>query len=134
MARIHGKKGEIKMDPTGGATAVTVADMNAWTLDMAKDRVEVTAFQDVNKQRVAGLPDYSGTVSGWWSSASAGVFFDAVLGDTAVMLHLVPNTLEPTFFFEGLANLDGSVNVSATGAVAIAGKWDAAGNWTFNKI
>jgi|SRR5262245_64613489 len=130
MARIHGKNGQVMMDPTGGATPVEVADLNAWTLDMAKDRVEVTAFGDTNKKRVAGLPDYSGTVGGWWNSVSSPTFFDAVLGDAAVMLKLVPNELEPTYFFTGLANLDGSINVSATGAVSISGKWDAADNWT----
>jgi hypothetical protein len=36
-----------------------------------------------------------------------------------------------TDYFQGLANLDGSVNCSATGAVAISGKWDAAANWTY---
>src|SRR5262245_58781021 len=129
--RIHGKHGQIKMDPTGigGATLVIVADMNEWTLDMSKDRVEVTAFGDTNKQRVAGLPDYSGTLAGWWNSASSPTFFDAVLGDVAVMLDLIPDSTEPTYLFEGKANLDGSVNVSATGAVSISGKWDAAGNW-----
>lgn len=128
--RIHGKHGEVQMDATGGSTPVAVADLNAWTLDMSKDRVEVTAFGDTNKQRVAGLPDYSGTLGGWWNSASSPAFFDAVLGDIAVMLHLIPDNVEPTNYFSGLANLDGSVNVSATGAVSIAGKWDAAGNWT----
>jgi hypothetical protein len=34
------------------------------------------------------------------------------------------------YLFEGLANIDGSVNVSATGGVSIAGKWDAFDNWS----
>jgi len=129
--RIHGKTGSIKMDPTGvgGAGLVVVADMSEWTLDMSKDRVEVTAFNDSNKVRVAGLPDYSGTVTGWWNAATSPVFFEAVLGTVAVMLNLIPNSLDPTYFFEGKANLDGSINCSATGAVSVAGKWDAAGSW-----
>lgn len=129
--RIHGKHGQIKMDPTGagGVGLVVVADMSEWTLDMAKDRVEVTAFGDANKQRVAGLPDYSGTVAGWWNSATSPAFFRVVLGEVPALLNLIPDELEPTYLFAGLGNLDGSVNVSATGAVSIAGKWDAAGNW-----
>src|SRR5262245_55413364 len=129
MSRIHGKHGEVQMDPTGGATAVAVADLNAWTLDMATDRVEVTAFGDTNKTRVAGLADFSGTIGGWWNSASTPAYFDAVLAGTPVTLKLVPNKLEPTYLFSGLANVDGSINVSATGAVSMSGKWDAAGNW-----
>ena len=132
MARIHGKNGQVKMDPTGagGATLVVVADVSEWTLDASKARVEVTAFGETNKQRVAGLPDFSGTLAGWWNDASAIKFFTAVLGDVAVKLNLIPDKNTATTFFEGLANLDGSVNCSATGAVSIAGKWDAAGNWT----
>src|SRR5262245_37018548 len=130
MARIHGKNGQVKMDPTGGSSLATVADLNAWTLDLAKDRVEVTAFGDTNKKRVTGLPDYSGTLGGWWNSATSPALFDVILGDIAPMLELIPNSLEPTFLFKGLANVDGSINVSATGAVSISGKWDAFDNWT----
>ena len=33
MARHHGSKGQVKMDPTGGATAAAVGDLNGgrWT-------------------------------------------------------------------------------------------------------
>jgi|SRR5262245_66243115 len=127
--RIHGKNGQVKMDPAGGSSLVTVADLNAWTLDASKDRVEVTAFGDTNKIRVAGLPDYSGTLGGWWETTSGPLFFQAVFGNTAVTLHLVPDSTITGEFFEGKANLDGSVNCSATGAVSISGKWDAAGPW-----
>jgi hypothetical protein len=128
--RLHGKTGQVKMDPAGGGAVVTVADLNAWTLDMATARVEVTAFGDTNIRRVSGLPDFSGTLAGWWNAATSPAYFMAVLAGVPVTLRLIPNTADPTVFFNGLANIDGSVNVSATGGVTIAGKWDAAGNWT----
>lgn len=128
--RIHGKHGQIKMDPTGGASPVVVADLHAWTLDMSTDKVEVTAFGDTNKRRVNGLPDFAGTLAGWWNAATSPAYFTAVLAGIAVFLQLIPSTDDPTVLFSGLANIDGSINVSATGAVSIAGKWDAAGNWT----
>src|SRR5262245_45425481 len=129
--RIHGKNGQVKMDPTGvgGAGLVVVADISEWTLDARKDRVEVTAFGDTNKIRVAGLPDYSGTVAGWWETTSSPLFFNVVFGNVAAMLRLIPDGTIPLEYFEGKANLDGSVNCSATGAVSISGKWDAAGPW-----
>jgi hypothetical protein len=129
--RLHGKNGQIQMDPAGGSTLVTLGDMNAWTLDMATDRVEVTAFGDTNKRRVSGLPDFAGTLSSWWNAVatSSPKYFAAVLAGTPVTLRLVPNTADPTVYFQGLANVDGSVNVSATGAISSSGKWDAAGNW-----
>jgi hypothetical protein len=130
--RLHGKNGQIKMDAAGGTTFVTLADMNAWTLDMSTDRVEVTAFGDTNKRRVAGLPDYTGDLSGWWNAVatSSPAYFAAVLAGTPVTLRLTPNTNDPTTYFQGLANVDGGVSVSATGAISTKGKWDAAGNWT----
>lgn len=141
MARKHGKSGQVLMDiggspgsPVGGSpyAPVAIADLNAWTLEMTRERVPVPAFGDTNIIRVTGLPDFSGTIGGWWNSASSPAFFGVVLGDDPVFLRLVPSTDEPTYYFQGLSNLDGSINVSATGAVAISGNWDAADNWEMN--
>lgn len=130
--RLHGKNGRIQMDAAGGSSLVTLGDLNAWTLDMSTDRVEVTAFGDTNKRRVSGLPDFSGGLGGWWNAvaSSSPAYFAAVLAGTPVTLRLIPNTNDATVYFQGLANVDGGVNVSATGAISTAGKWDAAGNWT----
>ena len=67
----------------------------------------------------------------WWNAVatSSPTYFAAVLAGTPVTLQLIPNTADPTVFFQGLANVDGSVNVSATGAISSSGKWDAADNW-----
>lgn len=130
MARIHGNRGQVKMDPAGGSTLVTVASLNEWNLDLAKDRVDVTCFGDTNKVKVTGLPDYSGTFGGFWdASTTPAAIFDVIFGTVAPMLALIPDTLAPTFLFKGLANLDGNIKVSATGAVSIGGKFDAAGAW-----
>lgn len=129
--RLHGKKGSVQMDPAGGSALVTLTDLDAWTLDMSTAREVVTAFGDTNVRRVAGLPDFSGTLSGWWNAvaSSSPAYFAAVLAGTPVTLRLIPNTADPTVYFQGLANVDGGVNVSAAGAIKTAGKWDAAGNW-----
>jgi hypothetical protein len=128
--RIHGKHGQIKMDPTGGATTVVVADLNAWTLDVSKDLVDVTCFGDTNKRSVVGLPNYTGTFGGQWNSASSPTLFDVIFGDIAPKLELIPDSLEPTYMFSGLANLDGSINCDSKGSVTITGKFSAFDNWT----
>lgn len=130
--RLHGKNGRIQMDPAGGSALVTLGDLNSWSLDMSTDRVDVTAFGDTNKRRVAGLPDYTGDLGGWWNAvaSSSPAYFAAVLAGIPITLRLIPNILDPTTYFQGLANVDGGVNVSATGAISTKGKWDAAGNWT----
>lgn len=129
--RIHGKTGQIQMDPAGGSALVVIGDMNSWTLDMSTDRVDMTAFGDTNKHRVSGLPDYSGGIGGFWNAVatSSPAYFAAVLAGLPVTLRLVPNTNDPTVYFQGLANIDGSVNVGSNGGVTTRGKWDAAGNW-----
>ena len=127
--RIHGSKGSVMVDPTGGALAVAVASLNEWTLDMSRDTVDVTAFQDENKVYVLGLKDIQGTIGGWYDSSDLALF-EVSEGDVAALLKLVPTTLEPTFFWSGLAYLDASINVSATGAVSVSSKFVAAGPWT----
>ena len=129
MARRHGSKGQVLMDPAGGTTTVAVGDLNAWTLDSSRDRVETSAFGDVNKTYVQGLPDMKGTFGGFWNSASSPALFDAAEGDTAVTLELVPSTLDPTYLFTGPAYLDASINVAANGAITVGGSWVAAGAW-----
>jgi len=130
MARIHGKKGDILIDPTGGATPTSLASSDSWTLDMSKDRVDVTCFQDTNKRTVLGLPAYSGSLSGCWdSSTTPEQLFAVVFGDVPAMLSLVPDTNDPTFLFKGLANIDAALDVSAKGAVTWSSKFDAADNW-----
>jgi len=118
------------MDPTGGSTAVAVADLNAWTANFARDTADVTAFGDTNKQYVVGLPDVKGTVGGWWNAASSPTLFGVALSDIPVLLKLIPSTLESTYLFTGLAYLDSAINVAANGAVSISGNFVGAGPWT----
>jgi len=130
MARIHGSKGQVKIDPTGGASPVVVSSVDSWDLDLARDRVDVTCFGDTNKVTVQGLPSYSGALSGAWDSATTPAeIFAVIFGTVPVTLHLVPDAGDATHFFEGLANLDGSIKTPAKGAVTWASKFDAAGPW-----
>jgi hypothetical protein len=133
MARQHGSNGQVLIDPAGGTTYVAVASLNAWTLDLSRDRVDVTAFGDTNKQFVQGLPNFSGTFGGFWDpTTTPTAVFDVVLGTVAAGLKLVPSTLTASNFFSGLAYLDGNVSVDSNGAVTIGGSFVAAGNWTLS--
>jgi hypothetical protein len=131
MARRHGSYGQMKMDPTGGATAVLVASLNAWTLDLSRDTVDVTAFGDLNKQYVLGLPDIKGTYGGWWDAAESKKLFDLALGVVAPLIELYPSSQDPTYYFKGHGYTDASINVTATGAVALSGNFVASDNWVF---
>lgn len=132
MARIHGKNGQVQIDApptTSPPTLVTLADINEWSLNMSKDRVDVSAFGDTNKQKVLGLPDFSGTLGGWWNSLTTPTLFDVVLGNDPAYLRLIPTSAEPTFYFQGQAYLDGSISVPSNGAASVGATFDAADNW-----
>ena len=127
MARQHGYKGDVLIDPTGTTTYVTVASLNEWTADFSRDRVDVTCFNDPVKTTLPGLPDAKGTFKGIWDPTTTPTeVFDVAFGDVAVGLKLVPSNLTPTTFFSGLAYLDASINVAVNGAITISGTWSAA--------
>jgi hypothetical protein len=105
-----------------------VASMNKWTLDLARDRADVTSFGDTNKQYVQGLPDVKGTLGGFWDAPNVEIF-DVAMGDTPAFLSLIPSSLDSTYAFEGMAFLDAGLDVDSSGAVTINGSYVAAGEW-----
>ena len=137
--RIHGRFGQVYMDlggspgsPIGGSpyAPVLVGDVKSFNISMKTDRADVTAQGDTNKRRVAGLPDYSGSLSCWYNtSGDTLTIAAAILAGTPVFLRLMPDSREPTTYFEGLSNLDGDLKVDVGGGVSFDGTWDAAGDW-----
>jgi hypothetical protein len=130
MARRHGSKGSIEIDPDGGAVTTPVGSLNSWSLDMERDKEDVTCFGDTNKQYVLGLADIQGEIEGVWDEVESPDFLRIALGEVPVMLKLVPSTITPTHFFTGLAYLDAGIECPADGAVTISGSFVAAGPWT----
>jgi hypothetical protein len=129
--RLHGALGQIRMDPlgVGGAAAVVVASLNKWDLDLAKDRVKVTAFGDANQVYVEGLPDIKGSYGGWYDPAEGLVIFDVIFGTVKPYLELLPSSLTPLVKFGGKALMDGKISVDSNGAVSIGGSFAASGAW-----
>ena len=123
--RYHGKTGKVSM----GTPAVEVASLNKWTLSAATDKVDVTAFGDTNKQYVQGLPDYKGSVAGWFDDQEDALFV-AADATTPVDLELLPVEGVATIKWAGKAWLDASIDVPADGAISVSGDWVAAGPWT----
>jgi hypothetical protein len=128
MARFHGSKGVAYVSTTGSGTATQVLSLNNWTLDMATDTVEVTAFGDANKTYVQGLRDIKGTLSGFWDSVDD-TLFDGSESTDGVKLYLYPSSTYATAYFYGPAWLSASIAVPATGAVTITGSFSANGAW-----
>lgn len=131
MARRHGSKGQVKMDPTGGATAAAIASLRSWSLDMSRDRADATCFGDTNRVWLQGLPNVEGEVGGVWDETTTPTeLFEVAMGDVAPFLELIPSTLAPTAKFSGLGYLDASIEVNHDGVIEVSGSFAAAGPWT----
>lgn len=123
----HGKDALVYLSTTA-AGALSLIKLSAWTLDMAKDQVDVTSFGDTNKVYVQGLPDLKGSISGFWDAESDAIF-DASESADGCNLQLYPCSLDMDRYFGGPAWLSASINTDVNDAVKISGEFTARGNW-----
>ena len=128
MARYPARSAVMYLSTTGSGTATNVIAINAWTINATTDRIDVTAFGDANKVTVPGLPDLSGTFSGWWDDTESKPF-TAASSSTGCNMYLYPSADAPSKFWSGPAWIDVSMDCSVAGAVAISGNISARGSW-----
>lgn len=128
MSVYAGRKGLIYLSTTGTGAATSVIKLNAWTINKATDKIEVTAFGDANKTYVQGLPDVQGTLGGFWDDTETKPFSAAGSSD-GCKLYLYPSSDKLTSYHYGPAWLDMSMEVSVSGAVTISGSFAANGSW-----
>ena len=128
MSRYHGRNGVLYVSTTGTGNAVPVGTVATWELNLATDKVEVTALGDSNKQYVQGLKDLKGRFSGFWDNGYE-VLFDA--GDSAdgCKMYIYPASNASGIYWSGPAWLDASINGGVSAAVAISGEFVANGAW-----
>jgi hypothetical protein len=125
MARIHGRNGRLYAALTSNGTAEPVTFLNNWSISFAVDNVDVTAFGDTGKVYVAGLPDASGSYSGFYDDATV-QFYTAATDGIARPFYLYPSTASNTKYWFGTAIFDFNVDAAVDGAVQVAGDWNAA--------
>lgn len=124
MARKHGRNGRLYASIASGGTPEPIAFLNQWSIDFTVDNIDVTAFGDTNKTYVAGLPDSSGSFSGFFDSAGNDMYAAAADG-IARKFYLYVDVAEATYWY-GTALFDFSVSSSVDGAVTVSGDWNAA--------
>lgn len=130
MARYAGRKGRLYVGLANDtATAEPVAYLKSWSLDMGTDKIDVTALGDLNKVSVAGLASASGSYSGFWDSATSQLFTAATDG-LARKFYLYMTTDVATKYIWGTAFWDATISTDVSGAVEIAGNYEAASNVT----
>lgn len=128
MAKYHGRKGVVYISTTGTGAATSIVGLNRWTLDMKTDTADTTEFGASNKTYVQGLPDVSGTLSGFWDDTSDSLY-DASRSTDGVKLYLYPSSDASGKYWYGPAWVDMSIDTTATDAIKVSANFKANGNW-----
>lgn len=130
MARYHGKEGQVYVSTSGSTVAVPVIALSNWSLSLARDRVDVTAFGDVNKTKVQGLAEVSGSASGFWDDTED-TLFDAADSADGTNMYLYPDAANAEAkYWYGTAFLDISeIGAAVDGAVPVSVTFEAKGAW-----
>ena len=126
MARIAGTTGRLYVGiASSSAAAEPVAYISKMSLDFATDDLEVTAMGDVNKVYVAGMPDCSGSFSGFYDDATAQTYTAARDGAARNFYWYpkTPSNTGPYWFGTGL--FDFSIETEINGAVSVSGNFKA---------
>lgn len=128
MARNAGRYGRMYFNITSAGTAEPAVYIRQWGFNAATDKIEVTAQGDVNKVYVAGLPDFSGDLSGFYDDATAQMWTAAIEG-VARKMYIYPTSSTSTYWF-GTGLLDFNLSEAVDGAVEITASWAAATAFT----
>lgn len=113
---------------TGTGTPIAAISLSQWSLDKATDKIDVTAFGDLNKTYVQGLPDIKGSLAGFFDS-SDDALFDGSESNDGIRIYLYPSSLAPTIYHYGPAWLDASISVDVKGACTVSASFVANGSW-----
>lgn len=129
MSRFAGRNARLYVAIASGGTAEPITFIKSFSHDRSVDRYDVTAYGDVNKSNVQGLPNAAGNWSGWYDDSTAQLYTAATDG-VSRKTYFYPNTSDPTKYFFGLAFFDQSAEFPVDGAVSVSGTWAADGAWT----
>ncbi|MCM8774473.1 MAG: hypothetical protein NC820_07060 [Candidatus Omnitrophica bacterium] len=111
------------------ATTMDVGNMFNWKLDIKLENVDVTAFCDGYRQRVATYRDWSGTADGYQTND---YWFKACAQNNFFYVLLYPDKSIDEYWV-GRAIVDWGATVPHTGAVTEAIKFTGAGSLSYKQ-
>jgi hypothetical protein len=107
-----------------------VAAKAQWTLNRARDTIDVTSFGDTNKAYVAGLPDISGSFAGFLDTSGDLLLTNAGTSTPiSIALWAVDSSTEVA---HGSGYVDATVTAGVSDALRITGNFRASGNWSID--
>ena len=125
--KLHGKNGAIYLNGPKG-TGTKVSNKTAWTLSLARDRVDATVFGDTNKTSLVGLRDISGTFEGLLDVSGDLLLTATTEAEKPVYLY-ADDGVAPVLVGSGKAFIDAVINASNADSVKISGNFFAQGAW-----
>jgi hypothetical protein len=125
VARIAGRRGRVYIGIASGAEASALPFVATWAINFNTDKVEVTTMDDTTKVYVAGLPDASGTFSGFYDDATSQTYTAATDG-LARKFYVYPSLSTATQYWFGTVLPDFQVDSDVAGAVKMSASWAAA--------
>ncbi len=125
MGRFHGRRGRVYFAITSGAEASALPFIAQWEVNHATEKTEVTAMGDRLKVYVGGIPEASGSFSGFLDDATAQTYTAAVDG-LARKFYLYPDLSSNTKYWYGTILADMSASGGVSGAGTLASNWAAA--------
>lgn len=128
MAILSGRSGKVSYSRLGASPPLQLISINSFHISLKTDFEDVTCFGDTNKVYIPGMADVSGSLGGFWNSASSIILVAASRATTPGLLELEPNTTDPGNIFEGLAYLDMDLDCSLQ-APKVTANFRAAGAW-----
>ena len=124
MARVAGRSGRLYVSLTSGGSAEPINYLSSWSINFATDNIEVTSMGDTHKVYVSGLPDVSGSFSGFYDDATVQTYTAATDG-VARKFYLYPGSSASQYWF-GTAIFDFNASADVGGAGQISGDFAAA--------
>lgn len=123
--KVHGQRGRFYVGIASGGTAEPIPGLNAWSINGAFDKIEVTAFESTTKEWVVGKSDASGTYGGFMDLATQQLWTAATDG-VARKFYLYPDINQNTTYWYGTGFFDASFSGGTDQAVQVTGNWAAA--------
>lgn len=128
MSRYAGRKGRVMMSTSQAGVAATVLNVTSFSINFETEKIEVTAFGDLNKVFVQGLPDVDGEFAFVWDDADP-TLYNASRSADGVKVYLYPSEDALTRYFYGPAWTDFALETDVNGAVTGSVSFRAAGAW-----
>ena len=125
-SRRHGRNAQIYLGATTGTVAVPLLFQAAWSISRVSDRDEVTAFGDLNKVFVGGLPDASGDFGGFMDAGTSQTYVAASDGLPRNFYLYWDTVNDPNSYWYGTILVDFSADGAVAGPVNFKATWQAA--------